>query len=70
MPRMVAEGDGSAVVFADAPLGAEDEHLGAGELGWLPAHADVLGPAKQIATGAIAEHIFGEGELTTGAGGF
>ena len=70
MPRVVAEGDCSTVVFADTPLGAEDEYLGAGELCRLPAHANVLGPAKQIATRAITEHIFGEREFATRTGGF
>ena len=46
---VVAEGEGSAVGLANAALGAEDQDFGLLERGRLPAHADVLRPAEDVA---------------------
>ncbi len=46
---VIAEGEGSAVGLANAALRAEDEDFGLLERGGLPAHADVLRPAEDVA---------------------
>ncbi len=57
-----AEGDGRAVCGAKAAVGAEDEDFGAEDAGGIPAHADVLAEAEEIAGGLGEEHLGGDGE--------
>src|SRR5262249_3860946 len=58
-----------AVGGADAALGAEDEELLAAQLGRVPAHAGVLAPAEDIATGGVEEQLLGQRQTASRAGG-
>src|SRR5439155_4049544 len=69
VPGVVAEGDGGAVVGAEAAVGGEDEEFGPAERGGVPAHADVLGPAEQVAAGGVAEQVVGERQPAGRSGG-
>jgi len=61
---VVAEGDGAAIGGAEAAGGAEDEELLAAQVGRVPAHADILAPAEEVAAGSVAEHVVGERQAT------
>src|SRR5205085_2281319 len=60
---VVAQGNGPAVVGAEAALGGEEEELLAAEFGGVPAHAGVLRPAEQVATGRVPQQLVGERQL-------
>ena len=59
-----AEGDGLAVLGAQAAVGAEDEEFGIEEAVGLPAHTGVLREAEEIAGGLGEEHLRGERQLS------
>ena len=65
VPGVIPEGDGRAIGGANAAVGAEDEKLFAAEQGGVPAHAGVLGPAEEVAGGAVEQHFrrYGSGAL-------
>jgi hypothetical protein len=46
MTGVKAESDRSAVRSAEATVSAEDQDLGAEDVCWIPAHADVLTETK------------------------
>ena len=66
---VIAERDGRAVGVADAAGRAEDQELAAAQFGRLPAHADVLRPAEQVAARRFAQHLLGQRQAAGGAGG-
>ncbi len=68
MSSVKAEGDGGAVFGAEATVGAEDEDLGAEDVGRVPAHADIHTKTEEIAGGLGEEHLGGDGENAGGAG--
>ena len=59
---VIAERDRGAIGGADAAVGAEDEELLAAERGGIPAHAGVLGPAEEVAGGAVEQHFGRDGQ--------
>ena len=64
---VVAEGDGPAVLAANAPEGAEDQVGRARRLRGVPAHAGVLGQAEEVAARPVAEHLGIDGKAACGA---
>ena len=57
---VIAQRQGSAVVGAQAALGAENEILRPGDLGRVPAHAGVLRHPEEVAAAGMAQHVFRE----------
>ena len=64
MAGVVAQSDRGAVLGAQTALGGEDQVLGLGHVGRIPAHAGILGQAEKIAAGLLQEHVGGEGKVT------
>ncbi len=54
VPGMITQGNRCAVGGANAALGAEDQKFRPAQLGWIPAHGRILGPAEYIATGCFS----------------
>ena len=57
---VVAQRNRTPVSGADAALGADDQHLFAGELVGVPAHSGVLRHAEQVAAGGFHQHLRGQ----------
>ena len=68
--RVIAQRDGGAVGAADAAVGAEDEDFLAAELGGVPPHAGILGPAEEVSGGAFEKHLGRDGDHALGAWSF
>ncbi len=62
MACVIAQGDGRAVLGADAALRAQDEEFGPAQEARVPAHARVLAEAKEVAAGRVQEHFLVEGQ--------
>ena len=60
VPGVVAQRDRASVSGADAALGADDQHLFAGELVGIPAHPGVLRHTEQVAAGGFHQHLRGQ----------
>ena len=57
---VVAQRNRASVPGADAALGADDQHLFAGQLVGVPAHPGVLRHAEQVAAGGFHQHLRGQ----------
>src|SRR5581483_2266760 len=68
VPGVEAERDRRAVLGPQPAVGAEDEELLAAEPVGVPAHADVLRPAEQVAAGGMAQQLGGQRQLAGRAG--
>ena len=60
VPGVVAQRDRASVSGADAALGADDQHLFAGQPVGVPAHPGVLRHAEQVAAGGFHQHLRGQ----------
>ena len=67
MPGVISQGDRSAVLGAQAALGADNHVLLAVDLFRMPAHRDILRHRKEVAAGFIQKHVFVEGQLALAA---
>ena len=57
---VVAQRNRASVPGANAALGADDQHLFAGQLVGVPAHPGVLRHAEQVAAGGFHQHLRGQ----------
>ena len=67
--RVVAQSDGRSVGSADASLRAEDEEFFAAQLHRVPAHADVVSPAEEIAARRMPQQLLRQRQRAGRAGG-
>src|ERR1700733_16105206 len=65
---MEAQCDGGTVFGAKTAVGTEDKDFGVEYVGRVPAHANVLAEAEEVARGLGEEHLSGDGKSTRGAG--
>src|SRR5205085_2705212 len=69
MSSVVPKGNGFAIRRAQPALGAEDKELFPANFAWLPSHAGVLSEAKKVATGAVEQQLFRQGQASGSPGG-